>query len=79
MAYALLARLQKKLQDKNFPLSERKLRKLLNKMQVSHIKNGNREFYLRSKLCDQTLAFLNKMGKKPLPNLISKDLIIKYL
>jgi len=79
IAYALLAQLQLRLKKKNFPLSENKIRKLMSKMQVSHIKNGNREFYLRSKLCDQTRAFLNKIGKRPIPNIIPKKLIANYL
>lgn len=79
IAYALLAQLQLRLEKKKFPLSEKKIRKLIGKMQVSHIKNGNREFYIRSKLCDQTLSFLNRIGKRPIPNIIPKDLITRYL
>ena len=79
IAYALLAQLQLRLEKKKFPLSERKIRKLISKMQLSHIKNGNREFYIRSKLCDQTRSFLNRIGKRPIPNIIPKDLITKYL
>jgi transposase len=79
IAYALLSQLQLKLQKKSFPLSEARLRKLINKMQMSHIRNGKREFYLRAKLCQQSLELLNKVGKKPIPSIIPKDLIIKYL
>jgi hypothetical protein len=79
IAYALLAQLQLRLQKKNFPLSEKKLRKLIAKMQLSHIKNGKREFYLRARLCDQSRSLLQSIGIKPIPNIISKDLITKYL
>ena len=79
ITYALLARLQVKLEKKKFPLSEKNLRKLLSKMQLSHITNANREFYLRSALCEQSRAMLNKLGKKPIPNIIPKKLINNYL
>lgn len=79
IAYAMLSQLQLRLQKRNFPLSEGKIRKLIAKMQLSHIKNGQREFYLRAKLCDQTRAFLNKLGIRPMPNIFPKDLITKYL
>ena len=79
IAYALLSQLQLRLQKRNHPLSENKIRKLIAKMQLSHIKNGQREFYLRAKLCDQSRAFLNKIGIRPIPNIFPKDLITKYL
>lgn len=79
MAYALLSSLQLRLQKKHYPLSENTLRKLIAKMQLSHIRNGKREFYLRSKNCDQTRSLLHRLGIKPIPAIIPKELIIKYL
>ncbi|MEM6764952.1 MAG: hypothetical protein AAF655_08505, partial [Bacteroidota bacterium] len=79
ITYALLARLQVKLEKKKFPLSEKNLRKLLSKMQLSHIINDKREYYLRSALCEQSRAMLNKLGKKPIPNIIPKKLTHNYL
>jgi transposase len=79
IAYALLSSLQLRLQKKNYPLSENTLRKLIAKMQLSHIRNGKREFYLRSKNCDQTRSMLHRLGIKPLPAIIPNKLIVKYL
>ena len=79
IGYALLNNLQTTLKKRKVKFSEKKLRKLIERMQVSHIRQGDKEFYLRSKLTDDTRLLLNRVGKKPLPALISKDQIISYL
>lgn len=79
IGYTLLTSLQNTLLKRKVNFSERKLRKLIERMQVSHIRQGDKEYYLRSKLTDDTRLLLNRIGKKPLPALIPKEQIINYL
>lgn len=79
IAYALQNQLQQKLLKAGMQRSEQQIREILDKMQVSLVKHKDNEFYLRSKMEDDTSGFLNKMGIKPMPNLIPKSSIINYL
>lgn len=60
-------------------ISEEQIREILEKMQVSLVRQKGIEFYLRSKMEERTTGLLNKIGLKPLPNLIPKASIINYL
>lgn len=48
-------------------------------MQVSHLKQLNEEFYLRSKQNEKENIILSTHNIKPLTNLIPKDKINNYL
>jgi transposase len=79
IAYALLNCLKLKLEKKRTPMSEGQIRKVLDKMQVSLIRQKDQFYYLRSKQSEQTTHLLKAVGEKGLPDLISKDQIIKHL
>jgi transposase len=79
IAYALQNQLQQKLQKAGMKISEEQTREILEKMQVSLVRQRGHEFYLRSRMEERTTGLLNKMGLKPLPNLIPKASIINYL
>jgi len=79
IAYTLLNRLQLTLQKKGVNFSEKTIRKTLERMQMSLIKQGKKEFYLRSKVTEEAATLLNKVGKKPPPALFPKSQITNYL
>ena len=60
-------------------ITEQQIRKTLARMQVSHIKRLNEQFYLRSKQNQKENIILNTLNIKPLTNLIPKDKINNYL
>lgn len=79
IAYSLLNNLQLRLQKKKTPLSEQMIRNHISKMQLSLVKQGDKYFYLRSKLTEEGQQILSSVAEKPLPDLIPKDHIIRYL
>lgn len=79
IAYSLLNHLQLRLQRQGTPLSEQTIRRALDHMQVSLVKQADRYYYLRSKSSETTNHLLKAMGEKGLPDLFSKDQIINYL
>jgi transposase len=78
IAYTMLTHLQNKLRKGNINLSENQIRKALDQMQVSLIKNNEDEFYLRSANKENVDAIINRMGLKKLPNVIPKTEIRNY-
>lgn len=79
IAYSLLNHLQIRLEKQGTPLTEQVIRKALDNMQVSLIKQEDRYFYLRSKSNQTTDQLLKAVGEKNLPDLLSKNQIINYL
>ena len=79
IAYSLLNHLQLRLAQKGNPLSEQTIRDHLGKMQLSLVKQGEKYFYLRSKLTETSQKLLAAVAEKSLPDLFPKDHIIKYL
>ena len=79
MAYTLLNHLQQKLAQNKIHLSESQLRKIIDLMQVSYVKNKNDLFYLRSTNKENMDAIVNRMGLKKLPNIIPSQEIFNYL
>ena len=79
IAYAILTHLQNKLRKGNINLSENQIRKALDYMQVSLIKNNEDHFYLRSANKENIDAIINRIGLKKLPNIIPQSEINNYL
>ena len=77
LSYVLLNHLRQRL--KKHAISEEQIRKTLARMQVSHLKQLNEEFYLRSKQNEKENIILSTLNIKPLTNLIPKDKINNYL
>ncbi len=79
IAYTLLIHVQNKLLKGNIKLSESQIRKALDNMQVSFIKNKEDYFYLRSANKENIDVIVNRMGLKKLPNIIAQQEIKNYL
>ena len=73
MAFALQNWVLKKVNKAKNIITEKTLRGTLDKMQVSHIKTADNEFYIRSNPQPNQMSILNALGIKELPPLISKD------
>jgi transposase len=78
IAYAMLTHLQNKLKKTNTNLSENNIRKALDYMQVSLIRNNNDHFYLRSANKENVDVIINRMGLKKLPNITPQSEINNY-
>ena len=79
IAYTLLTHMQNKLLKSNVSLSENQIRKALDTMQVSLIKNNEDYCYLRSANKDNVDVMINRIGVKKLPNIIPKKEIQNYI
>ncbi|MEQ8413159.1 MAG: hypothetical protein RIB71_01800, partial [Imperialibacter sp.] len=79
IAYSLLNQLQLRLIRQGTPLTEQTIRTHLSKMQVSLVKQADQYFYLRSKTSEISQQLLQAVAEKNLPDLLSKEHIIKYL
>lgn len=79
ITYTCLNYLLLTLNNKGISLTEKKLRTLLDKMQVSEIIQNNQSYFLRASLGDETKKILRALGITILPNILSKDHIISYL
>lgn len=79
IAYTLLTHVQNKLLKGNIRLSENQIRKALDAMQVSLIKNNDDQFFLRSANKENIDLIINRLGLKKLPNIIPKNEIANYL
>ena len=58
---------------------EQYLRKALDSMQVSHIKNNDNYFYLRSANGPNVGAIINRTRVKKLPNIVPRQQVNDYL
>lgn len=79
IAYSILTEIQIKLQHQNTPLSENKIRKALDHMQVSEIRQGNENFYIRSAEKEEVKILTNALKMKEIPEMIHKSQIDSYL
>lgn len=77
LSYVLLNHLIQRL--KKHKITEDQIRKSLSKMQVSHIRQHNEEYYLKSKQDDQENTILNALNINPLTNLMPAHKIVDYL
>lgn len=75
MAYTVLSYVLKKQPG----WSENKLRKALDKMQVSLVEQSGQQFYIRSAQPEDTQTLLKTLEIKELPEMIVKELINNYL
>lgn len=79
IAYTMLTHLQNKLKKGGINLSENQIRKALDQMQVSLIKNNEDNFYLRSANKENVDAIINRMGLRKLPNIVPQTEINNYI
>jgi transposase len=79
IAYALLTHVQNTLHKKGSKLSEAEIRKAVDAMQVSLIKNKEEYFYLRSANKDHIDLLINRLGLKKLPNIFKQRELNHYL
>jgi transposase len=78
ISFTLLNYLQLRLRQFNTPLSENQIRKALTKMQVSLIRQDNKEYYLSSNLTQEGKQIFKALRIGSIPNLISKEGIGNY-
>ena len=79
IAYALLNQMKLRLEKSKMKITENQLRKLIDKMQLSLVKQKDKQFYLRSAMEDGTRGIINKMGLRALPNIVPKEKIMNYI
>lgn len=79
IAYTLLTHVQNKLLKAGSRLSEKEIRKAMDSMQVSLIKNNDSLFYLRSANKENVDLLINRLGIKRLPNIIPQKQITDYI
>jgi len=79
IAYALLTYVQNKILKSGSKLSEADIRKAVDAMQVSLIKNKDENFYLRSSNKENIDLLINRLGLKKLPNIFKQKEINHYL
>lgn len=79
IAYTLLTHVQNKLSKSNNRLSEKEIRKAVDSMQVSLIRNNDTTFYLRSANKDHVDLIVNRLGLRKLPNIIPQKQIAEYI
>ena len=79
LSFALLNYLQQLLKKNNIHYSENDIRKMFNKMQVTHLQQFKQDFYLRSPLNEEAREVLKVLKIKPMPDMAANPLIINYL
>lgn len=77
LSYVLLNHLLQRI--KKHKITEGELRKILTKMQVSHVKQLDEQYYLRAKQDDRESIILKALNINPLTNLIPVKNIQNYL
>lgn len=73
IAFALQYWVLARAKGKNLALSEKTLRKTLDKMQISLVRSGKEEFYMRSGLNDDQKKLLKALGIRDLQAMIPKN------
>lgn len=79
IAFTLLNHTLLRLESAGVKITENKLRKLLDKMQVSLIEHDTKEVLLRSAQQPDEQLIQQKLGLKPLPNIIPKEAKSQYI
>ncbi len=79
MAYAFLNHCLLKINRKGHKYSENDLRRGLDKMQLSLVVEGKREFYLRARHETAAADIAERLGLTIPPNLTPKNMIVNYL
>lgn len=79
IAYTLLNYVQQKLIAADNPISEKRLRTILDHMQVSLLQHNEEQIYLRAKPMEGQSVLQQKLGLKLLPPLLPKEQLNKYL
>jgi transposase len=79
MAYSILTEIQIKLLHQKTPLSENKIRKALDHMQLSEIQQGNEHFYIRSSEKEEVKILTESLKMKPIPEMMHKSQIFNYI
>lgn len=79
VAYSILTEIQIKLSQQKTPLSENKIRKALDHMQLSEIQQGGEHFYMRSSEKEEVKILTEGLKIKPIPEMIHKSQIFNYI
>jgi transposase len=79
MSFALLNYLQQTLKKNNLDYSENDIRRILDKMQITHLKQFKQNYYIRSQLDENAKMLLKMLEIKPLPDMMANPLVINYL
>jgi transposase len=78
LSFCLLNYLQKLLKQHNQNHSENDIRRILNKMQITHLQQDGQDYYLRASLDQNTNNLLKIIKMKPLPDLSANPPKINY-
>ena len=79
LSYTLLNHTLLKLEKAGLNLSEGRLRKLLNHMQVSLVEQEGKQYYLRSAAQDQENLLQQKLNLKILPSVMPVEALLQYI
>lgn len=79
LSYTLLNYTLLKLEKAEFKTTEGKLRKLLDKMQVSLVEQKAKNYYLRSAASDEETLLQQKLGLKSLPSVFNVESLQQYI
>lgn len=79
MSFALLNYLQQILKKNNLDYSENDIRRILDKMQITHLMQFKQNYYIRSRLDENTKILLKMLEIKPLPDMMANPLVINYM
>ena len=79
ISFTLLNYLQLRLKQQGTPLSENQIRRNLIKMQISLLRQDEKEYYLRAKIEVGAKQIMKVLHIKSLPDLIPKGTINQYL
>jgi transposase len=79
ISFTLLNHLELRLKQKKTPLTENQIRKALIKMQVSLIRQGQKEYYLTSNTTVDAEKILKALRIRTLPYLITKEAIANHI
>lgn len=79
ISFVLLNYLQQILKKNDLDYSENDIRRILDKMQITHLKQFKQNYYIRSRLDENAKMLLKMLEIKPLPDMMANPLVINYL
>lgn len=79
LSFALLRFLQQLLKKNNLNLSEKELRELFEKMQLTHLQQFKQDYYVRAPLEKEVQTLLKILKIKPLPDTLSNPTMSAFL